>query len=118
MTWNGEVKGILKSLKVIIFHFLSNYRRGELKKKFFFCLFLKQKWWEKMTVPISMSEFPFYIIEKTSSLQLFSKDKKSQLVSKKKAAQSDKIQKPNDKRNEYRTEQYIKKKKKIMNECM
>lgn len=33
-----------------------------------------------MTVPISMSEFPFYIIEKKKSLQSFSKDKKSQLL--------------------------------------
>lgn len=48
MRWNGEVKGILKSLKVSGNFFLSNYYPKRRAKKYVFflcfcCCFLKQK---------------------------------------------------------------------------
>lgn len=74
MRWNEEVKGILKLLKVsgnfFCFEFLNNcYPRVELKNMYRFFFFPETEVEKKMTVPISMSEFPFYIIEKTISLQ-------------------------------------------------
>lgn len=69
MRWNGEVKGILKSLKVsgnfFVLNFLVILPQSRAKKYVVF----PETEVKKKTVPISMSEFPFYIIEKTFSLQ-------------------------------------------------
>ena len=70
MRWNEEVKGILNSLKVsgnffVVLNFLIILPKSAKK----YVLFFPETEVKKMTVPISMSEFPFYIIEKTFSLQ-------------------------------------------------